>query len=47
MSNGGVVRISLGTVCMACPSTIMTVIVGIEQELRKHVPEIEYVEAVA
>jgi Fe-S cluster biogenesis protein NfuA len=29
-----------------CPSSVMTVIMGIEQELRKHVPEVAYLEAV-
>jgi Fe-S cluster biogenesis protein NfuA len=42
----GVARVRLGGVCSGCPSTLMTVIMGIEQELRRHVPEIEYLEAV-
>jgi Fe-S cluster biogenesis protein NfuA len=42
----GVVQVRLGGVCSGCPSTLMTVIMGIEQELRKHVPEVEYLEAV-
>ena len=42
----GVAQVRLGGVCSGCPSTIMTVIMGIEQELRKHVPEVEYLEAV-
>jgi Fe-S cluster biogenesis protein NfuA len=42
----GVARVRLGGVCSGCPSTLMTVIMGIEQELRKHVPEVEYLEAV-
>jgi Fe-S cluster biogenesis protein NfuA len=42
----GVARLRLGGVCGGCPSTIMMVINGIEQELRRHVPEVEYVEAV-
>jgi Fe-S cluster biogenesis protein NfuA len=42
----GVARVRLGGVCNSCPSTVMTVIMGIEQELRKRVPEIEYLEAV-
>jgi Fe-S cluster biogenesis protein NfuA len=42
----GVARVRLGGVCSGCPSSIMTVIMGIEQELRKHVPEVEYLEAV-
>jgi Fe-S cluster biogenesis protein NfuA len=44
--SGGVARIRLGGVCGNCPSSIMLVVNGIEEELRKHVPEVEYVEAV-
>ena len=42
----GVVQVRLLGSCSGCPSTIMTVIMGIEQELRKRIPEIEYLEAV-
>jgi Fe-S cluster biogenesis protein NfuA len=42
----GVARIRLGGVCGNCPSSIMLVINGIEEELRKHVPEVAYIEAV-
>lgn len=42
----GVVRVRLGGVCGNCPSSIMAAIMGIEQELRRHVPEVEYLEAV-
>jgi Fe-S cluster biogenesis protein NfuA len=42
----GVARIRLGGVCANCPSSIMLVINGIEVELRKHVPEVAYIEAV-
>jgi len=42
----GVARIRLNGVCGNCPSSIMLVVNGIEEELRKHVPEIAYVEAV-
>jgi Fe-S cluster biogenesis protein NfuA len=41
----GVARIRLNGVCGTCPSSIMLVITGLEQELRKRVPEVEYVEA--
>lgn len=44
--SNGVAQVRLGGVCSGCPSTIMTVIMGIEEELRKHVPEVEYLEAV-
>jgi Fe-S cluster biogenesis protein NfuA len=43
----GVLRLRLGNVCAGCPSTIMTVVMGLEQELRQRFPEIEYLEAVA
>lgn len=42
----GVARIRLGGVCGNCPSSIMTVIMGIEEELRRHVPQVAYIEAV-
>jgi Fe-S cluster biogenesis protein NfuA len=42
----GVARVRLGGVCGGCPGTIMMVLHGIEQELRRHVPEVEYLEAV-
>lgn len=42
----GVVRLRLNGVCGSCPSSIMAVVTGIEQELRKRVPEVEYLEAV-
>ncbi len=42
----GVVRLRVTDVCAGCPATVMTLIMGIEQELRKHLPEVEYLEAV-
>ena len=42
----GIARIRLGGVCGNCPSSIMLVVSGIEEELRKHVPEVDYIEAV-
>lgn len=42
----GVARIRLGGVCGNCPSSIMAAVMGIEQELRKHVPEVDCIEAV-
>lgn len=42
----GVARLRLAGVCGSCPSSIMTVIMGIEQELRKRIPEVDYLEAV-
>jgi Fe-S cluster biogenesis protein NfuA len=42
----GVVRVRLHGACSGCPSTTMAVIMGIEQELRRLVPEAEYLEVV-
>lgn len=41
---GGVVQIRLGGAC--CPSSVMTIIMGLEHELRQRIPEVEYLEAV-
>ena len=41
----GIARIRLNGVCSGCPSTVMAVINGIEQELRKRIPEVEFIEA--
>lgn len=43
---GGVVQVRLGDVCAGCPGTIMAVVMGLEQELRQRVPEVEYLEVV-
>jgi Fe-S cluster biogenesis protein NfuA len=43
--NAGVVRVRLGGGCGGCPSSIMTLLMGLEQELRRHIPEVEYLEA--
>lgn len=42
----GVLQLRLGNICVSCPSTIMVVIMGLEQELRQRFPEIDYLEAV-
>ena len=42
--SGGEVQVRLGGACSACPSSLMTIIMGIEQELRKHLPEVQYLE---
>jgi Fe-S cluster biogenesis protein NfuA len=44
--SAGVVQVRLGGVCSGCPSTIMAVVMGLEQELRRHIPEVEYLEVV-
>ena len=43
---GGVARVRLLGVCNGCPSTIMAVMMGIEEELRRRLPEVEYIEPV-
>jgi Fe-S cluster biogenesis protein NfuA len=42
----GVAQVRLLGVCNGCPSTIMAVMMGIEDELRRRVPEVEYIEPV-
>ena len=42
----GVVQVRLSGVCGGCPGSVQAVIMGIEEELRRRVPEVEYLEAV-
>lgn len=42
----GIARLRLNGVCGNCPSSIWAAVNGIEQELKRHVPEVEYIEAV-
>jgi Fe-S cluster biogenesis protein NfuA len=42
----GCARVRLNGACAGCPATVMFVIRGMEEELRRHVLEIEYLEAV-
>ena len=42
----GIVQIRLSEVCASCPGTLWTLLTGLEQELRRRIPEIEYLEAV-
>ena len=42
----GIASVRLTGVCAGCPATIMTVIMSLEDELRKRVPEVEVLEAV-
>ena len=44
--DGGCARVRLSGACAGCPATVMFVVRGMEEELRKHVPEVEYLEAV-
>lgn len=43
----GVVRIRLHGACVGCPSSTMTLQLGIERNLKEHVPEVKGVQAVA
>jgi len=42
----GVVQVRLLGGCGSCPGTVYAVLMGIEEELRRRVPEVEYLEAV-
>ncbi len=42
----GIVQIRLHGACVGCPSSTMTLQVGIERNLKAHVPEVKGVEAV-
>ncbi|HEY2786550.1 MAG TPA: NifU family protein [Fimbriiglobus sp.] len=42
----GIASVRLGAVCGGCPATILSVITQMEQELRRHVPEVEILEPV-
>jgi Fe-S cluster biogenesis protein NfuA len=42
----GIVRVRLHGSCTGCPSAIMAVIMEIEQELQKRIPEVAYLEVV-
>jgi Fe-S cluster biogenesis protein NfuA len=42
----GIARVRLRGGCGGCPSTIQVVVMGLDQELCRRVPEIKYVEAV-
>jgi Fe-S cluster biogenesis protein NfuA len=43
---GGVVRVRLHGACSGCPGSVHAAVMGIEEELRRRVPEVEYLEAV-
>jgi Fe-S cluster biogenesis protein NfuA len=42
----GIAQVRFAGACASCPSTIMTLIMGLEQELRARFPEIQFLEAV-
>jgi Fe-S cluster biogenesis protein NfuA len=41
-----IVQVRLQGACQACPSSVMTLTMGIEATLKKHIPEIRFLEAV-
>jgi Fe-S cluster biogenesis protein NfuA len=43
----GIAQIRLHGACVGCPSSTMTLKVGIERNLKNHIPEIRGVEAVS
>lgn len=43
----GVVRIRLHGACVGCPSSAATLQLGIERNLKAHIPEVKAVESVA
>jgi Fe-S cluster biogenesis protein NfuA len=42
----GIARLRLGGVCGNCPSSIMAAVMGLEELVRRHVPEVKTIEAV-
>jgi len=42
----GVVRVRLHGACAGCPGSVYAAVMGIEDELRRRVPGVEYLEAV-
>ncbi len=42
----GVVRLRLKGSCGACPTSTLAAIMGIEEELRRRIPGVEYLEVV-
>ena len=42
----GIATVRLGAICASCPGTLTAVVAGLEQELKKHIPEVEILEVV-
>ncbi|HET6574781.1 MAG TPA: NifU family protein [Fimbriiglobus sp.] len=42
----GIASVRLSGACAACPASVPTILAGLEAELRRHVPEVEFLEAV-
>ncbi|MGJ8635482.1 MAG: NifU family protein [Phycisphaerales bacterium] len=47
VTDEGVVQIRMHGACVGCPSSDMTLRIGIERTLRERIPEVKSVEAVA
>jgi Fe-S cluster biogenesis protein NfuA len=43
-ASDGVVRVRLSGGCGSCPGSVYAILVGIEEELRRRVPEVRYLE---
>ena len=43
---GGIASVRLSGACASCPGGIHVLITGLEQELRQHLPEVEFLEVV-
>lgn len=46
ITSEGIVQIRLHGACVGCPSSRITLQVGIERNIRQHVPEVQAVQAV-
>ncbi|GIK19019.1 MAG: NifU family protein [Leptolyngbya sp. PLA2] len=46
VTQGGLVRIRFHGACVGCPSASMTLQMGIERNLKAHIPEVSAVESV-
>jgi Fe-S cluster biogenesis protein NfuA len=42
----GIASVRMAGVCASCPASLPVVIMSMEQELRKYIPEVEVIEAV-
>ncbi len=45
LTPAGIVQIRLHGACVGCPSSAVTLQMGIERNLREHIPEVKGVEA--
>jgi Fe-S cluster biogenesis protein NfuA len=42
----GIVQVRLSGACGSCPGSVQVVVMGIEEELRRRLPEVAYLEVV-